>query len=45
VTAGGGPALGERVVIEQGELRGRADGDVLRFRGVPFAAPPVGEPR
>ncbi|MCO1653434.1 carboxylesterase/lipase family protein [Pseudonocardia humida] len=41
----GPPGLGERVVVEQGELHGRTDGDVLRFRGIPFAAPPVGERR
>jgi para-nitrobenzyl esterase len=37
--------LGELVAVEQGELLGRADGSVLRYRGVPYAAPPVGERR
>ncbi len=35
------PPLGERVRVEQGELRGRVDGDVLRFGDVPYAAPPL----
>ena len=30
------------VTIGQGRLRGRRDGDVDSWRGVPFAAPPVG---
>lgn len=33
--------LGELVQVEQGELRGRDDGDVLRFGDVPYAAPPL----
>jgi para-nitrobenzyl esterase len=37
--------LGERVRVEQGELLGRTDGEVLRWRGVPYAAPPVDELR
>jgi para-nitrobenzyl esterase len=50
--AGCGPAadpgpdrVGELVRTEQGELLGRADGDVLRYRGVPYAAAPVGDLR
>ncbi|QJY48420.1 carboxylesterase/lipase family protein [Pseudonocardia broussonetiae] len=36
----GGPApLDETVRVEQGELRGLLDGDVLRFGDVPYAAP------
>ncbi|MBW0134401.1 carboxylesterase/lipase family protein [Pseudonocardia abyssalis] len=36
---GAGPPVGETVRVEQGELRGRTDGDVLRFGDVPYAAP------
>ncbi|MFA4892904.1 carboxylesterase/lipase family protein [Brevundimonas sp.] len=31
-----------RVAVEQGELVGRRDGTVVSFKGVPYAAPPVG---
>jgi para-nitrobenzyl esterase len=37
--------VGELVRTEQGELLGHTDGDVLRYRGIPFAAAPVGELR
>ena len=37
--------LGEVVAVEQGELLGRADGSVLRYRGIPYAAAPVGDRR
>ncbi|QYN39686.1 carboxylesterase family protein [Pseudonocardia sp. DSM 110487] len=37
--------LGELVSVEQGELLGATDGSVLRYRGIPYAAPPVGERR
>ena len=33
------------VRVEQGELQGVVDGDVAVFRGVPYAAPPVGDLR
>jgi len=36
---GGEPEI---VRVEQGRLRGSREGDVVVFRGVPFAAPPVG---
>ena len=38
-------ALGELVAVEQGELLGATDGSVLRYRGIPYAAAPVGERR
>jgi para-nitrobenzyl esterase len=34
-----------RVRIGQGELLGSADGSTVRFQGIPYAAPPVGERR
>jgi len=37
--------LGEVVETTGGSLRGEADGDLVVFRGVPYAAPPVGELR
>ncbi len=33
------------VVIEDGTIQGDADGKTRRFRGIPYAAPPVGELR
>ncbi|MDT7618033.1 MAG: para-nitrobenzyl esterase [Pseudonocardiales bacterium] len=40
-----GTAIGAVVTVEQGEVRGAVDGDVLRYRGLPYAAPPVGNLR
>jgi para-nitrobenzyl esterase len=37
--------VGELVAVEQGELLGRTDGSVMRYRGIPYAAAPVGERR
>jgi para-nitrobenzyl esterase len=37
--------VAEQVRVEQGVLIGRADDDVLRYQGVPYAAPPVGDQR
>ncbi|MHA6615580.1 carboxylesterase/lipase family protein [Pseudonocardia sp. DLS-67] len=37
--------LAELVAVEQGELLGTTDGSVLRYRGVPYAAAPLGERR
>ena len=39
------PAFGDRVTITQGELSGSDDGAAVRFQGIPYAAPPVGELR
>jgi para-nitrobenzyl esterase len=35
-------AQGDRVRIDTGRLRGAALGDVVSFKGIPFAAPPTG---
>jgi len=35
----------EVVKVEGGQVRGRVAGDVLSFKGIPFAAPPVGDLR
>lgn len=46
--AAGGPALADdpvRISITGGAIHGEARGDGAVFRGVPFAAPPVGERR
>jgi para-nitrobenzyl esterase len=40
-----GTRVGDRTLVEQGELQGSPDGGVLRFQGIPYAAPPVGELR
>jgi para-nitrobenzyl esterase len=37
--------FGERIKIDSGELQGAVQDGVLSFKGVPFAAPPVGDLR
>jgi para-nitrobenzyl esterase len=46
----GGVALaatpaGDRVKIDSGEIQGAVSGGVVAFKGIPFAAPPVGDLR
>jgi para-nitrobenzyl esterase len=38
-------AATDRVTVESGALRGKVDRDVRIFKGIPYAAPPVGEHR
>lgn len=35
----------DRVKIDTGELQGAIEGQIVSFKGIPFAAPPVGENR
>jgi para-nitrobenzyl esterase len=35
----------EEIELTTGEVRGQLEGDVLSFRGIPYAAPPVGDNR
>jgi len=37
-----GPCAGDAVTTADGCVRGKREGDVVVFRGIPFAAPPVG---
>jgi para-nitrobenzyl esterase len=40
------PAVGQAVArVDSGTVRGEADADVIRFSGIPYAAPPVGDRR
>jgi hypothetical protein len=40
------PAVGQVVArLDSGAVRGKADADVIRFSGIPYAAPPVGDRR
>lgn len=41
-SAGAAAAASELVRIDAGHLRGARDGEVISFKGIPFAAPPVG---
>ncbi|MCB9597053.1 MAG: carboxylesterase family protein [Sandaracinaceae bacterium] len=40
-----GPPLGDTVPVESGDARGVIDDDLAIFRGIPYAAPPVGSLR
>lgn len=40
-----GEPVGQRVVVEGGALEGAREGAAMAYRGIPFAAPPVGEAR
>lgn len=40
-----GAPVSERVVVDGGVVEGVREGQVLAFRGIPFAAPPVGAAR
>jgi para-nitrobenzyl esterase len=37
-----GRPIGPAVVLDSGPVRGAVDGDVVRYRGIPYARPPVG---
>jgi carboxylesterase type B len=39
------PAAFATVTVDTGKLRGEAQGEVVSFKGIPFAQPPVGELR
>jgi para-nitrobenzyl esterase len=45
LTAAGALAAPGQVTIKSGALQGMAKGDVIAFKGIPFAAPPVGDLR
>jgi len=39
------PEIGDAVTIDSGLISGTMDGDVRVFKGIPYAAPPVGDQR
>ena len=45
LTAGAAAAAPDQVTIHDGALKGVVSGDVVSFKGIPFAAPPVGDLR
>jgi para-nitrobenzyl esterase len=45
LAAGGAQAAPDTVKVVQGALHGAVAGDVASFKGIPFAAPPVGDLR
>jgi para-nitrobenzyl esterase len=45
VGARGDAPFGARVTVESGVVEGVSAGDVLSFKGIPFAAPPIGDRR
>jgi para-nitrobenzyl esterase len=45
ISAAETPTAATTVTIDTGKLRGKAQGEVVSFKGIPFARPPVGELR
>ncbi|HEX4180251.1 MAG TPA: carboxylesterase family protein [Caulobacteraceae bacterium] len=45
VAAGAATAAPDQVTVATGALKGVVNGDVVAFKGIPYAAPPVGELR
>ena len=45
IAGAGAPAHAQTVTAPAGTVRGATDGGIANFKGIPFAAPPVGEMR